>query len=122
MGNTALKARTSRVFAIKAERKRLLDVARETYKENVSDVDDLLQDLQNQYPDEGLQNIELNYSAQAGFTFVIPEETVAEKMGGELPKIFHKVVSGVAVRLDLSLTYACRARKAASCRSRALPS
>lgn len=91
MTKTALSARTSRVFAIKAERKRLLDVARETYKENINDVDELLQDLQLKYP-EMLDDVELAYSASGGFTFLI-HENILEDKGGELPRIFSKLVS-----------------------------
>lgn len=90
MTKTALSARTSRVFAIKAERKRLLDVARETYKENINDVDDLLKDLQMKYPEQ-LDDVELAYSASGGFTFLI-HESILEEKGGELPRIFSKLV------------------------------
>lgn len=90
MTKTALSARTSRVFAIKAERKRLLDVARETYKENINDVDELLKDLQLKYPDQ-LDDIELAYSSSGGFTFLI-NEAILEEKGGELPRIFSKLV------------------------------
>lgn len=96
MTKTALSARTSRVFAIKAERKCLLDVARETYKENINDVDDLLKDLQMKFPNE-LDDVELAYSASAGFTFLIHENILEEK-GGELPRIFSKLVRSLFVR------------------------
>lgn len=78
------------MFAIKAERKRLLDVARETYKENINDVDDLLKDLQLKYPGM-LEDVELNYSTSAGFTFLMHEDTLEEK-GGDLPRSFSRLV------------------------------
>jgi DNA mismatch repair protein MSH4 len=91
MTKTALSARTSRVFAIKAERKRLLDVARETYKENINDVDELLKELQTKYP-ELLDDVELAYAATSGFTFTIHEAILMEKTAGtlELPREFTK--------------------------------
>ena len=99
MTKTALSARTSRVFAIKAERKRLLDVARETYKENINDVDELLKDLQSKYEGQ-LEDVELAYSASGGFTFLM-HESVLEEKGGELPRVFSKMVSqAVAKRLQ----------------------
>ena len=89
MTKTALTARTSRVFAIKSERKRLLDVARETYKENISDVDELLKDIQAKHPGR-FDEVRLEYSATAGFTFVISED-VLEERGGELPRSFNRL-------------------------------
>ena len=91
MTKTSLSARTSRVFAIRAEKKKLLDVARETFKENIADVDELLKELQEKYPDI-LDNVDLQYSPSNGFTFALPENALEEK-GLDLPRMFNKLVS-----------------------------
>lgn len=88
----ALAARTSRVFALRSDKKKLLEVARETYKENLMDVDGLLKELQSTYP-EILDDVELSYSIGSGFCFTIAEESL-DRNGGQLPKIFSRLVRG----------------------------
>lgn len=91
MTKTSLSARTSRVFAIRAEKKKLLDVARETFKENIADVDELLKELQQKYPDI-LDSVDLQYNSSNGFTFALAESVLEEK-GLDLPRMFNKLVS-----------------------------
>lgn len=91
MKGTALATRTSRVFAIRAEKKKLLDVARETFKENIADVDELREELQQKYP-EILEQVDLQYSVSNGFTFALAENILEEK-GLDLPRMFNKLVS-----------------------------
>lgn len=97
MKGTALATRTSRVFAIRAEKKKLLDVARETFKENIADVDELREELQQKYPDI-LEQVDLQYSPSNGFTFALAESVLQEK-GLDLPRIFNKLVSDGIVLL-----------------------
>lgn len=60
LGKGPLAARNARLFAVKAERKRLLEVARATYLENVSDLNELLSSLKEQHQ---LPSLALHYSS-----------------------------------------------------------
>ncbi|KWU47134.1 hypothetical protein RHOSPDRAFT_31271 [Rhodotorula sp. JG-1b] len=51
---SAMIGKHQRLFAIKAERKRLLDVARETYRENMTDIHDLCETVRDRYRFETL--------------------------------------------------------------------
>ncbi|GAA5958826.1 hypothetical protein JCM8115_000366 [Rhodotorula mucilaginosa] len=51
---SAMIGKHQRLFAIKAERKRLLDVARETYRENMADIHDLCETVRDRYRFETL--------------------------------------------------------------------
>lgn len=87
-----LSARTSRVFAIRSEKKRLLDVARETYQENIKDVDELLTELRAKHGPI-MDDVELAYSPSGGFTFTIAEPVLVAKTDGRgvLPSEFSKL-------------------------------
>lgn len=71
--------------------RQLLDVARETYRENIADVDELLKELQNKYPGE-LDDVALAYNTSNGFTFTLASNILEEK-GGQLPNVFTRLVS-----------------------------
>ncbi|KAM0752833.1 hypothetical protein T439DRAFT_299108 [Meredithblackwellia eburnea MCA 4105] len=75
-----LGARNTRIFAVKANRKRLLEVARETYRENISDAFEMCEDLSKQH---GL-DITLVHS-NSGFVFSCAASELEDK---RLPKGF----------------------------------
>ncbi|KAI0075934.1 hypothetical protein K474DRAFT_1645947 [Panus rudis PR-1116 ss-1] len=78
-----LKAVMSRVYAVKANCNRLLDVARETYKENISDIFALKTELTQKY------ELPLEVVHQEnGFVFHLKKND----LDGELPKGFINVV------------------------------
>ncbi|KZS90242.1 hypothetical protein SISNIDRAFT_551573 [Sistotremastrum niveocremeum HHB9708] len=74
-----LNAVNSRVYAVKAEHNKLLDVARETYKENVGDIMQLKTELSEQYD----LPLELSY-VESGYVFSIRKADLQ----GELPSEF----------------------------------
>ncbi|KIK81485.1 hypothetical protein PAXRUDRAFT_35858 [Paxillus rubicundulus Ve08.2h10] len=77
-----LAAVNARVYAVKANRNRLLDVARETFKENVGDIYQLNTALSEKY---GLP-LTLVYQ-ESGFIFALKKD----ELEGELPKGFLNV-------------------------------
>ncbi|CCM03700.1 uncharacterized protein FIBRA_05846 [Fibroporia radiculosa] len=77
-----LGAINARVYAVKANFNRLLDVARETYKENVGDIFALNRDLSHQH------NLPITLISQdAGFVFALKKDD----LDGELPRGFLNV-------------------------------
>ncbi|GAA5999909.1 hypothetical protein JCM10207_005967 [Rhodosporidiobolus poonsookiae] len=77
-GGGGLVGRHARLFAIKAERKRLLDVARETYRENLSDAYELLDSLKDRH---ALETLQLVQTASGGFVIQCGVEDWEEKGG-----------------------------------------
>ncbi|GAA6042058.1 hypothetical protein JCM8097_004086 [Rhodosporidiobolus ruineniae] len=69
-GKGGVFGRQAKLFAIKAERKRLLDVARETYRENLNDVYDLVEALKERHGLETLQVVQIS-SGGGGGAFVL---------------------------------------------------
>ncbi|KAK4701951.1 hypothetical protein P7C70_g4276, partial [Phenoliferia sp. Uapishka_3] len=83
----SLAARNVRIYAVKSQRKKLLDVARETYKENVNDAIEMGEELSRKF---GL-NISSNLTGQ-GFVFSCAAVELEEK---RLPAMFvHAVKKG----------------------------
>jgi DNA mismatch repair protein MSH4 len=83
---TGLHAINARVYAVKANRNRLLDVARETYKENVSDIFALQRALSEKHE----LPIQLVYQEGAnGFVFVVKKLDIDDKP--EIPPGFINV-------------------------------
>ncbi|KAF8588523.1 hypothetical protein K439DRAFT_1406319 [Ramaria rubella] len=82
---SGLGAVNVRVYAVKASINRLLDVARETYRENVGDIYQLCRELSEQH-DLPLQ---LSYSDAGGHFFTLNKK----ELDGELPKGFVSVTS-----------------------------
>ncbi|KAI1790487.1 muts domain V-domain-containing protein, partial [Ganoderma leucocontextum] len=79
-----LNAMNARVYAVKANFNRLLDVARETYKENVGDI----YALRNRLAEEHNLPFTIVYrDSDAGFVFSI-KKTDLDDGGGELPRGF----------------------------------
>ncbi|PCH33162.1 hypothetical protein WOLCODRAFT_93032 [Wolfiporia cocos MD-104 SS10] len=79
-----LNAVNARVYAVKANYNRLLDVARETYKENVGDIFALNRELSEQY------NLPLSLVYQdTGFVFALKKTDLQ----GELPRGFVNVTA-----------------------------
>ncbi|TBU46298.1 muts domain V-domain-containing protein [Dichomitus squalens] len=79
-----LNAVNARVYAVKANFNRLLDVARETYKENVGDI----YALRNRLVEEHNIPLTLSYrDSDAGFVFSL-KKTDLDDAGGELPRGF----------------------------------
>ncbi|KAI0735804.1 muts domain V-domain-containing protein [Earliella scabrosa] len=84
-----LAAVNARVYAVKANFNRLLDVARETYKENVGDI----YALRNRLVQEHSLPLTLVYrDSDAGFIFAL-KKTDLEEAGGELPRGFIDVTA-----------------------------
>ncbi|KAL9935413.1 hypothetical protein V8E36_005761 [Tilletia maclaganii] len=85
MGKTGLSARNARLYAVKSNRSALLDVARETYKENIKDIYDLAAELgeTHQLP------VTLKYAA-SGFVLELKTEHAPEQRN--LPREFINVV------------------------------
>ncbi|KAF5314158.1 hypothetical protein D9611_006962 [Ephemerocybe angulata] len=75
----------AKVYAIKSQRNRLLDVARETYKENVGDIYQLNRDLSGRHD----LPLTLVYREGSGFVFSLK---ASELEGAELPPGFVDVV------------------------------
>ncbi|GEM09965.1 DNA mismatch repair protein MSH4 [Rhodotorula toruloides] len=87
-GRDANGGRHARLFAIKAEKKRLLDVARETWRENTSDVNDLCDSLRDDY---GLEGLTLMQSGKgSAYVFQLTKEEWEEKKG-DIGKAFTNV-------------------------------
>ncbi|EJD04505.1 uncharacterized protein FOMMEDRAFT_83663 [Fomitiporia mediterranea MF3/22] len=78
-----LTAVNARVYALKANQNCLLDVARETYKENISDIFQLNRDLSEQH---GLP-LQLIHQ-EHGFAFTLKNSELEEAGLTELPKCF----------------------------------
>ncbi|KAJ8294310.1 MutS 4 [Rhodotorula toruloides] len=87
-GRDANGGRHARLFAIKAEKKRLLDVARETWRENTSDVNDLCDTLRDKYGLEGLALVQGGKGS--AYVFQLTKEEWEEKKG-EIGKAFTNV-------------------------------
>ncbi|RPD59471.1 hypothetical protein L227DRAFT_549255 [Lentinus tigrinus ALCF2SS1-6] len=84
-----LNAVNARVYAVKANYNRLLDVARETYKENVGDI----YALRNRLTEEHNIPFTLVYrDSDAGFVFAVKKADLDE-VGGELPRGFVDVTA-----------------------------
>ncbi|KAI0727611.1 muts domain V-domain-containing protein [Fomitopsis betulina] len=82
MAKGGLGAINARVYAVKANCNRLLDVARETYKENIGDIFTLNRDLSERH------NLPLSLVLQdMGFVFALKKS----ELEGELPKGFVNV-------------------------------
>ncbi|KAI0761165.1 muts domain V-domain-containing protein [Trametes elegans] len=79
-----LNAVNSRVYAVKANYNRLLDVARETYKENVNDIYALRSRLSEEHD---LPLMLVYRDSDAGFVFALKKADL-EDAGGELPRGF----------------------------------
>ncbi|GAA5967803.1 hypothetical protein JCM11641_005769 [Rhodosporidiobolus odoratus] len=75
-GSGGIATRHARLFAIKAERKRLLDVARETYRENLNDAYELLDVLKEKH---GIETLQLVQTAASGFVLQCTAEEWEEK-------------------------------------------
>ncbi|KIJ45044.1 hypothetical protein M422DRAFT_167040 [Sphaerobolus stellatus SS14] len=82
---TGLAAVNVRVYAVKASINRLLDVARETYRENVGDIYELCRELSNEHA----LPLQLCYSDAAGHFFTLKKADLE----GELPRGFINVTS-----------------------------
>ncbi|KAI0324451.1 hypothetical protein GY45DRAFT_1375540 [Cubamyces sp. BRFM 1775] len=84
-----LNAVNARVYAVKANYNRLLDVARETYKENVGDI----YALRSRLAEEHDLPLSLVYrDTDAGFVFTV-KKTELDDVGGQLPSGFIDVVA-----------------------------
>ncbi|KAH9891206.1 muts domain V-domain-containing protein [Cubamyces lactineus] len=84
-----LNAVNARVYAVKANFNRLLDVARETYKENVGDI----YALRSRLAEEHDLPLSLVYrDTDAGFVFTVKKADL-DDMGGQLPSGFIDVVA-----------------------------
>ncbi|GAA5943208.1 hypothetical protein JCM1841_002073 [Sporobolomyces salmonicolor] len=77
-GESAVISRHARLFAIKAEKKLLLDVARETYRENLNDAHELCDSLREKH---GL-DLSLKSTASGTFLFQCAREDWEEKGAG----------------------------------------
>jgi DNA mismatch repair protein MSH4 len=112
----ALAVRNTRIYALRAEKRLLcvrllspisfalvaneltcgmrrirLDVARETYKENLNDAFELCEDMKAKH------GIEMGLQYSGGtFVFSVPKTELEDK---ELPRVFTNVVSGRAVKV-----------------------
>lgn len=76
------------VLLIATPARRRLDVARETYKENLNDAFELCDVLSKEH------NLDMNLSFQGGiFVFTCLNKDVEEREGGKLPSVFLHVVS-----------------------------
>ncbi|TNY24833.1 muts domain V-domain-containing protein, partial [Rhodotorula diobovata] len=83
-GGGAMVGRHARLFAIKAERKLLLDVARETYRENESDAYQLGDALRAAFDLESFQMVQAGGGGAGGggaFVFVVSKEEWEDKKG-----------------------------------------
>ncbi|KAG9126082.1 MutS protein msh4 [Ceratobasidium sp. 392] len=83
-GGSGFGAITKKVYAVKANFNRFLDVARETYRENVTDIID----LQNELTKEHDLPLGLQYQ-ENGFVFILKKGDTPE--GGKLPAAFINV-------------------------------
>ncbi|KAI0344201.1 hypothetical protein BDW22DRAFT_1412762 [Trametopsis cervina] len=83
-----LGAMNARVYAVKANCNRLLDVARETYKENVGDIFALNNELSQEHD----LPLTLLYQ-ENGFVFTLKKSDLEDKGSGELPRGFVNVVA-----------------------------
>ncbi|ORY84089.1 muts domain V-domain-containing protein, partial [Leucosporidium creatinivorum] len=92
-GKGALAGRNGRIYAVKAQKKLLLDVARETYKENLNDAFELCEEVRLQQG--GLEGMSLQYlSGGGGFVFTVSAAEWDEKMeesAGEVGRRFLNV-------------------------------
>ncbi|GAA5887865.1 hypothetical protein JCM5296_001791 [Sporobolomyces johnsonii] len=77
-GESAVISRHARLFAIKAEKKMLLDVARETYRENLNDAHELCDSLRGKH---GL-DLSLQSTVSGTFLFQCAKEDWEEKGAG----------------------------------------
>ncbi|KAM0791598.1 hypothetical protein ACM66B_006041 [Microbotryomycetes sp. NB124-2] len=86
----AALSRNRRIYAVKAEKKLLLDVARETYKEGVSDAYNFCENLKNEHSLETMNLVATGSGNLAQFVFQCTKAEVDEREGG-LPKCFMNV-------------------------------
>ncbi|GJN90862.1 hypothetical protein Rhopal_003876-T1 [Rhodotorula paludigena] len=94
-GAGGMVSRHARLFAIKAERKLLLDVARETYRENLSDVHDLGDALRERFSLESFDAHQLAGASGGGaFVFSMTKDEWEEKRS-EMAREVTNVVRGV---------------------------
>ncbi|KAF9983341.1 MutS protein msh4 [Modicella reniformis] len=82
---TAIGLRNQRCFAVKAGCNGLLDVARQTYKETINDIFEVV----NRYVDEYNVHLKVQFSVTMGYYL---STTVDQLEGGELPLIFINVI------------------------------
>lgn len=105
----AMANRNTRIYAIRSQRKLLLDVARETYKEGMDDTFVLCEEMKEKH---GIA-MELVFTG-GGFTFTCSKTELEER---DLPRVFINVVSslksftGLARRSGLRLRH-CRIKRA----------
>lgn len=86
----------NKVYAVKANYDRMLDVARETYKENVSDIHELCQSLSNEH---NLPFSLVYVERGGGFWLTVPKDDVE----GDLPRGFLNVSTKGAKYMFTSL-------------------
>ncbi|KAG0239065.1 MutS protein msh4 [Mortierella sp. GBA43] len=82
---TAVGLRNQRCFAVKAGCNGLLDVARQTYKETINDIFEVV----NRYVDEYGLSLKVQFSVSMGYYL---STTLDHLEGGELPLVFINVV------------------------------
>ncbi|GAA5897919.1 hypothetical protein JCM8208_003192 [Rhodotorula glutinis] len=99
-----LTKRHARLFAIKAERKLLLDVARETYRENLSDAHDLGDTLRSTFALESLQMVQVGGAGSGGggggFVFVMSRDEWDDKKGEMARAVTNVTVKGKKVEFS----------------------
>ncbi|KAK4047164.1 MutS protein msh4 [Microbotryomycetes sp. JL201] len=87
----AALARNRRIYAVKAEKKLLLDVARETYKEGVSDAYNFCENLKNEHQLESMNLVASGSGNLSQFVFQCSKAEIEERNEG-LPKTFINVI------------------------------
>ncbi|KPV74997.1 uncharacterized protein RHOBADRAFT_53908 [Rhodotorula graminis WP1] len=99
-----LTKRHARLFAIKAERKLLLNVARETYRENLSDAHDLGDTLRSTFALETVQMVQVGGAggggAGGGFVFVMSRDEWDDKKGEMARAVTNVTVKGKKVEFS----------------------
>ncbi|GAA5833269.1 hypothetical protein JCM9279_001473 [Rhodotorula babjevae] len=99
-----LTKRHARLFAIKAERKLLLDVARETYRENLSDAHDLGDTLRSTFALESVQMVQVGGAGAGGggggFVFVMSRDEWDDKKGEMARAVTNVTLKGKKVEFS----------------------
>ncbi|GAA6048610.1 hypothetical protein JCM3770_002054 [Rhodotorula araucariae] len=100
-GAGGMVGRHARLFAIKAERKLLLDVARETYRENLSDTHELGDALRARFGLEGIQMVQVGGGGSAGaFVFTLSKDEWEDKKGEMGRAVTNVTVKGKKVEFS----------------------
>ncbi|GAA6003628.1 MutS family protein MSH4 [Rhodotorula paludigena] len=100
-GAGGMVSRHARLFAIKAERKLLLDVARETYRENLSDVHDLGDALRERFSLESFDAHQLAGASGGGaFVFSTTKDEWEEKRAEMAREVTNVVPKGKKVEFS----------------------